>query len=227
MLSCFQSSLSPTSFHFQQTPHFREKEHFSERQMSISNKHRDISDLKWSDKRSENYSLDNLRWICPYIKNYQWFLSIKEGNLYLLLAKGSQCDFRTDIFCNILLSQLCSSDFKVKSLSELPLIGLQHLKFQRHQKPTVLFFSVAIVCTALKWTEVNVAQSCLTLCDPMDCRLPGYSVHGILQAIILEWVAMPFFRESYQPRDQTQISHIAGRFLTLWATREAKEYCSG
>ena len=51
-----------------------------QRQMSISNKHRDISDLKWSDKRSENYSLNNLRWICPYIKNYQWFLSIKEGN---------------------------------------------------------------------------------------------------------------------------------------------------
>ena len=46
-------------------------------------------------------------------------------------------------------------------------------------------------------------QSCLTLWDPMDCRLPGSSVHGILQASILEWVAMPFFRGSSQPRDGT------------------------
>ena len=46
-----------------------------------------------------------------------------------------------------------------------------------------------------------VTQSCLTLCDPMDCSPPDYSVHGILQARILEWVSMPFFRGSSQPRD--------------------------
>ena len=51
---------------------------------------------------------------------------------------------------------------------------------------------------------VKVTQSCPTLCDPMD-----YIVHGILQARILEWVAFPFSRESFQPRDQTQVSHIA------------------
>ena len=66
------------------------------------------------------------------------------------------------------------------------------------------------------WCEVKVAQSCLTLCDPMD-----YLVHGILQARILEWVAIPFFRGSSQPRDQTQVSHIAGGFFTSWTTREA------
>ena len=49
--------------------------------------------------------------------------------------------------------------------------------------------------------KVLVAQSCLTLCDPTDCSLPGSSVHGILEAGILEWVAMPFSRESSQPRD--------------------------
>ena len=48
-----------------------------------------------------------------------------------------------------------------------------------------------------------------------------YTVHGILQARILEWVAFPFSRASSQPRDQTQVSHIAGRFFTSWATREA------
>ena len=62
----------------------------------------------------------------------------------------------------------------------------------------------------------KVAQSCLTLCNPMD-----YTVHGILQARILEWVAFPFSRGSSQPRDQTQVSSIAGRFFTSWATREA------
>ena len=57
--------------------------------------------------------------------------------------------------------------------------------------------------------KVKVAQSCLTLYNPMD-----YTVHGILQARILEWVAFPFSRGSSQPRDQAQVSHIAGRFFT-------------
>ena len=60
-----------------------------------------------------------------------------------------------------------------------------------------------------------VAQSCPTLCDPMDCSLPGSSVHGILQARILERVAMPSSRRSSQPWDQTQVSHIAGGFFTI------------
>ena len=49
----------------------------------------------------------------------------------------------------------------------------------------------------------------------------GYAVRGILQARMLEWVAFPFSRGSSQPRDQTQVSHIAGGFFTSWATREA------
>ena len=71
----------------------------------------------------------------------------------------------------------------------------------------------------LKWSEVT--QSCLTLCDPMDCSLPGSSVRGIFQARVLEWVAISFSRGSSQPRDQTQVSCIAGRCFTVWATREA------
>ena len=70
--------------------------------------------------------------------------------------------------------------------------------------------------------KVKVAQSCLTLCNPMD-----YTVHGILQARILEWVAFLFSRGSFQPRDRTQVSLIAGGFFTNWATREAQEYWSG
>ena len=68
---------------------------------------------------------------------------------------------------------------------------------------------------------VKVAQSCLTLCNPMDCSLPGSSVLGILQARILEWVAIPFSRGSSRSRDQTQVSYIAGGFFTNLATREA------
>ena len=67
-----------------------------------------------------------------------------------------------------------------------------------------------------------VAQSCPTLCDPRDCSLPGSSVHGILWATILEWVAMPSSRASSPPRDWTWVSRITGRFFTIWATREAR-----
>ena len=62
---------------------------------------------------------------------------------------------------------------------------------------------------------VLVFQSCLTLCDPVDYSLPGSSVHGILQARILEWVAISFSRGSSQPRNQTQVSCIVGRFFIV------------
>ena len=58
------------------------------------------------------------------------------------------------------------------------------------------------------------AQSSLTFCNPMDCGLQGSSVHGIFQARILEWVAIPVSRRSSQPRDRTQVSCLAGRFFT-------------
>ena len=80
-------------------------------------------------------------------------------------------------------------------------------------------------------SESEVAQLCPTLCDPMDCSLPGSSVHGILQARILEWVAISFSRGSSQHRDQTRVSRVAGRRFNLWATREARDQtcipCSG
>ena len=67
-----------------------------------------------------------------------------------------------------------------------------------------------------------VAQAYPTLWDPTDCSPPGSSVHGILQARILEWVTFPFFGGSSWPRDQTQVSCIAGRFFIIWATREVQ-----
>ena len=68
--------------------------------------------------------------------------------------------------------------------------------------------------------KVLVAQLCPTFCDPTDCSPPGSSVHGILQARILEWVAISFSRDSSQLKDQTWVSHTAGRFFTIWGTRD-------
>ena len=67
----------------------------------------------------------------------------------------------------------------------------------------------------------RLLQLCPPLFDPIDCSLPGSSVHGILQARILEQTVMPFSRGSSRPRDWTQVFHIAGRFFTMWARREA------
>ena len=71
----------------------------------------------------------------------------------------------------------------------------------------------------IKWSESHSVMS--------DFLWLHGLVHGILQARILEWVAVPFSRGSSQPRDQTQVSHIAGGFFTTWAIREAQEYWSG
>ena len=68
--------------------------------------------------------------------------------------------------------------------------------------------------------SVFVTHLCPSLCDHMDCSSPGSSVHGILQARILEWGAIPFSRGPSWPRDQTQVSCIASRFFTVSATRE-------
>ena len=67
--------------------------------------------------------------------------------------------------------------------------------------------------------KVKVVQSCLTLCDPM-----GYTVHGIFQAKILEWVAIPFSRGSSKPRDQTYVFCIAGGFFTICGTKGAPTF---
>ena len=64
-------------------------------------------------------------------------------------------------------------------------------------------------------SESEGAQSCPTLCNPMDCSPPGSSVHGILQARILEWIAIPFSRGSSHPRDRAWVSCIASGFFTI------------
>ena len=83
-------------------------------------------------------------------------------------------------------------------------------------KQVLIILGEILICCKV---NVKVTQSCPTLCDSTD-----NTVHGILQARILEWVAVPFSRGSSQPRDRMQVSCIAGKFFTSWATREAQEY---
>ena len=87
--------------------------------------------------------------------------------------------------------------------------------------PSIFPLFLILLLFNLYENESEVTQSSPTLCDPVDCSLPGFSIHGIFQARVPEWVAISFSRVSSQPRDQTRVSHIAGRHFTLGATREA------
>ena len=105
-----------------------------------------------------------------------------------------------------LFSDFCLGLFKMKLFSCV---------FSANTYPSLICDNVL-----KKWSEV--AQSHLTFCDPMDYSLPGSSAHRIFQARVLEWVAISFSRGSSQPRDWTQVSCIAGRCFTIWATMEAQ-----
>ena len=122
--------------------------------------------------------------------------------------------------------QYCCISLKLVCLFlQILAIGYLSCKITMKMKVSIFcssFTSILKYLCRIKSSFVKVAQSCQTLCNPMDCTL-----HGVLQAIILEWVAFSFFRGSSQPRDWTQVSCIAGRFFTSWATREAQEYWSG
>ena len=96
------------------------------------------------------------------------------------------------------------------------ILPIQCLFSKLRQSYAPFWQEVITVIVALLCCEV--AQSCPTLCDPMDCSLPDSSLHRILQARVLEWVAISFSRGSSQPRNQTRVSCILGRRFNLWAT---------
>ena len=93
-----------------------------------------------------------------------------------------------------------------------------HSRGPLYSPPSALDLSHQVMSVVLLFSSTW----CLAVCDPRDCSLPGFSVHGISQVRILEWVAILFSRRSSQPRDWTPVSCIAGRFLPIWATRERK-----
>ena len=75
----------------------------------------------------------------------------------------------------------------------------------------------------MKKSESEVAQSCLTLSDPVDCSLPRSSDHRIFQAIVLEWIATSFSKGSSRPRDRTRVSRIVDRRFTVWSWQQMKK----
>ena len=115
---------------------------------------------------------------------------------------------------------VCCSRFWNALFLDLPVpSSFSSFWFMNSEQP----FQIPLPPTRAKYKHAKSLQSHVTLCDPVDCSPPGSSVHGILQARILEWVAIPFSRRSSQPRDRTQVSHIAGGFSTNWTTREAQK----
>ena len=92
--------------------------------------------------------------------------------------------------------------------------------------PTKIYPNLSTFSISSTTSWVLVAQLCQTLCSTMDCSLSVSSVHGILLVGILEWVASPFSRGSFQPRIELVISWISGRYFMIWATRETHHsYC--
>ena len=83
-----------------------------------------------------------------------------------------------------------------------------------------LYMTTGKTIAFIPWMKVLVIQTCMTLCDHMDCSPPGSFVHRISQAKVLEWVAISFSRECSWTRDWTPVSCFAGRFFTVWATRK-------
>ena len=119
----------------------------------------------------------------------------------------------------------------LEQVSEFPSF-LRLTTVSLHAYTTFCLFIYPLVDTWVASTFCVLSRSVMSnLCDLMDCSQLGSSVHGIVQARILECIAMPSPRGSSQPRNRTQVSHIAGGFFTIWATREALppfsswEYC--
>ena len=91
------------------------------------------------------------------------------------------------------------------------------VSFHYYQKRYFVWFQPFKIYEDFFYGLSEVTQSCLTLCDPMDCSLLGSFIHGTFQARILEWVAISFWRRSSRPRDWTWVSRIVGRRFTVWA----------
>ena len=95
-----------------------------------------------------------------------------------------------------------------------------HLWLEDPREQILYFYNLLLLCKKKKERE----RETLVLKANVDCSLPGSSVHGIFQAIVLEWIAISFSRGSYWPRDRTRVSHIVDRRFTVWVTGEQRNY---
>ena len=108
--------------------------------------------------------------------------------------------------------------------------GEKKIKWWQNSYSFILYINTSSSKTwKIKWSNawwgnfllVKATQLCPALCNSMDYSLPGSSVHGILQARILEWVAIPFSMGSSQPRDWTWVSCTSSRLFPVWVTRDS------
>ena len=116
----------------------------------------------------------------------------------------------------MIVCYLATADRYIPLLEILPLLSFLRITIFWFSSNFTGHLSQSRLLALLLGSEV--AQSCLTLCDPMGCSLPGSSVHGIFQAIVLEWIAISFSRGSTQPRDRTQISKCWSGFSLISLT---------
>ena len=139
-----------------------------------------------------------------------------------LLGRCFSCPLHTYIVetaLNTLGSRHCTSLIhKYGFCGEWEHVDVAFHPFHLFWEPEILLpFSMLLrdpVCVCVCVCVLD-AQSCPTLCDAVDCSPPGSSVHGILQAGVLDWVAMPLSKGSFCLWDRTWVSHIAGRFFTI------------
>ena len=103
---------------------------------------------------------------------------------------------------------------KTKIMVSGPITSWEIMGKQWKQCRTLFFWAPKSLQMVIE-TESEVAQSCSILCDPVDCSLLGFSIHGIFQARELEWIAISFSRASFQSRDRTQVSHATDRRFTV------------
>ena len=147
-------------------------------------------------------------------------------NIQVSLLNGRRCSNSLIIKgVNIIVTRSTRTDpqeqWKLKNLTTPTGEKLKLSNPDNGRKKWYSLFGKVFYKIYWKW-KVLVAQSCLTIWDCMDCSPPGSSVDGILQARVLEWVTIPFSRDSSWPRDRTQVSDTAGRFFTIWTSREAQ-----
>ena len=119
--------------------------------------------------------------------------------------------------CGIFILVPLLLDLHVRHIAGWPVCG--HLMFTKVEIKYLECWFFLWILNSTKWSAV--ARSCPSLCDPMDCSLAGSSVHGIFQAIVLEWIVISFSRGSSWPRGRTHVTCIGRQILYHWASREA------
>ena len=162
-------------------------------------------------------------WVCGFFSVSAWHSAVFCSMDSSLLRRFWYHFKKSPLVIPCALSSLnpCYTSLELLGLSFLlPWLFLHFLAFILKSK--IIFHLPCFKFNMKVKSESEVAQSCPTLCDPMDGSLPGSSIHGVFQARILEWFAISFSRGSSQPRDRTQVSCTMGRLFTVWDTREAQ-----